>query len=87
MEETPSTCNPSAQKSRPAFGAEGLFGQVGVGKPSSVGDRPHQEAGVHQQSASQEQPVAQGIESGEGYIAGADGEGNDEVEESGAQGH
>ena len=67
--------------------AEGVFGEVGVGKPSGVRHLVNDKAEVHQDAAEQENPVGKGVEAGEGHIAGADGEGDDEVKEGDAHRH
>ena len=68
-------------------GAERLFGQVGVGKPAGVRGLIGQETGVEQQPAKEEHPVAERVQPGKGHIPGPDGQGDDEVKETGAQRH
>ncbi len=66
---------------------EGGLGQVGIGKPTDVGSAAQEEAGVHEQAASQENPEAEGIQAREGDIARADHERHDVIEEGSIQRH
>ena len=69
------------------IGAVGCSGQVGVREPTGIRDLTYQETGVHQKGAEKEDPIAEGVQPWKCYVSGADGQGHDKIEETGAQGH
>ena len=62
--------------------AERFFGEVGVREPAGVRHLIYDEAHMHEHAAEQEYPIAEGIQSGESNISGADGQRNDDVKEA-----
>ena len=68
-------------------GVELPDGLGGVAEPAAVGGTAEEEAGVQQQAAGQEHPVPEGVQPGEGDVAGADQDGHEVVTEGGRQRH
>ena len=86
-EATPRICRPMTQKS--AFGPGENWREVRlrVAEPAGVGRGAEEEAGVEQQAAEQEDPVAERVQPRERHVARADHERDQVVEEHRAQRH
>ncbi len=59
-----------------------IDGVGGVAEPAAVGRAAEQEARVQEDAAEEEHPVAEGVEPGEGDVAGADLQRDQVVEEA-----
>ncbi len=67
---------------------KGFFSKVGVCEPAGIrGAESGDETAIQQQTTEEEDPVAEGVEPWEGNVSGANGERNDNVEESDTHGH
>ena len=62
-------------------------GERGVAEPAAVGGAAEDEAGVQEQAAREEHPVAEGVQAREGHVPGADHDRHEVVEEGGRQRH